>query len=238
MGAGVARSFGLRPQLPDRRVWAGVLAAEALWVLGYFALTPSTVTDPRYVLYPFVWINAGLYAVWRVGSVPAPASDGLRRLADFAGVGYFTALAWLSGLLAVYGSDHAHDHIHGWQLTAATPGWGPRIAYVGEWFHLYFVPYRVIGYLALAYLLAAAIRELSARTLTGGLGIATCLGCSFPLLVSLSGAVGLGGGAATVSALSLDLSTAAFLLAVGALAWRPEGGGESEGGDEVAGGGE
>lgn len=236
MGAGVVRAFGLRPRLPDRRVWAGLLAAEVLWVVGYFALTPSIVTDLRYVVYPFVWINAGLYAVWRVR--PEPAGDGVRRLADFVGVGYFIALAWLSGLLTVYGSDHAHDHIHGWQLTAATPGWGPRVAYVGDWFHVYFVPYRVVGYLALAYLLAAAVRELSARTLTGGLGIATCLGCSFPLLVSLSGAVGLGGGAglATVSALSLDLSTAAFLLAVGVLAWRPGGGDGDRGGGENAGG--
>jgi hypothetical protein len=107
----------------------------------------------------------------------------------------------------------------------ATPGWGPRIAYVGSWFHVYFVPYRVVGYLALAYLLAAGVRELSARTLTGALGVATCIGCSFPLLLSLAGGVGLGAGAglATVSALSLDLSTAAFVLAVGVLVWGSDG---------------
>lgn len=224
MGASVVRTLERGPRLPDRRVWGGLLVVEALWVVSHFALTPATVTDLRYVLYPFVWINAGLYAVWRVR--PAAASDGVRRLADFVGVGYFLALAWLSGLLAVYGPDHAHAHLHGWQLTLATPGWGPRIAYVGDWFHVYFVPYRVVGYLALAYLLAAAVRELSARTLTGALGVATCIGCSFPVLVSLAGSAGMGGGAglATVSALSLDLSTAAFVLAVGVLLWRPGGG--------------
>ncbi|MEF8840019.1 MAG: hypothetical protein V5A62_00130 [Haloarculaceae archaeon] len=225
MSAGVVRAFGLRPHLPDRRVWSTLLALEALWVTGHFVLTPATVTDLRYVLYPFVWINAGLYAVWRVR--PGPAGDGLRRLADFAGAGYFLALAWLSGLLAVYGPDHAHDHLHGWQVTVATPGWGPRIAYVGSWLHAYFVPYRVVGYLALAYLLAVAVRDLSARTATGVLGVATCLGCSFPLLLSLAGSVGLGGsaGLATVSAVSLDLSTAAFLLAVAVLVRRPGGDG-------------
>ena len=228
MSTGVVRRFGLRPRLPDRRVWVGLLAVEALWVASHFALTPATVTDLRYALYPFVWINAGLYAVWRVR--PRATSDGLRRLADLAGAGYFLVLAWLSGLLAVYGPDHAHSHLHGWQVTLATPGWGPRIGYVGSWFHLYFVPYRVVGYLALAYLLAAAVRELSARTLTGALGVVTCVGCSFPLLLSLAGGVGLGGSAAlaTVSALSLDLSTAAFLLAVGVLVWGS--GGERGGG--------
>jgi hypothetical protein len=228
MSTGVGREFGFRPRLPDRRVWVGVLAIEALWVASHFALTPATVTDVRYVLYPFVWINAGLYAVWRVR--PAPANDGLRRLSDFVGAGYFLALAWLSGLIALYGPDHAHAHLHGWQVTMAVPGWGPRIAYVGSWFHVYFVPYRVVGYLALAYLLAAAVRELSARTLTGALGVATCIGCSFPLLLSLAGGVGLGAGAglATVSALSLDLSTAAFLLAIGVLVW---GSGDESGGD-------
>jgi len=220
MSTGVA-GVGTRPRLPDRRVWAGLLAVEALWVAGHFVLTPATVTDLRYVLYPFLWINAGLYAVWRVR--PSPASDGLRRLADLAGVGYFLALAWLSGLLTVYGADHAHDHIHGWQVTVAAPGWGPRIGYVGSWFHAYFIPYRVVGYLALAYLLAVAVRDLSARTLTGALGVATCIGCSFPLLLSLAGGVGLGAGAglATLSGASLDVSTAAFLLAVGVLVWRP-----------------
>jgi hypothetical protein len=224
MSGGAVRSHGLRPRLPDRRVWAGLLAVEALWVAGHFTLTPAAITDPRYVLYPFVWMNAGIYAVWRVR--PAPADDGLRRLADFVGAGYFAALAWLSGLLAVYGADHAHTHVHGWQVTLAMPGWGPRIAYVGSWFHVYFVPYRVIGYLALAYLLAAAVRELSTRTLTGVLGVATCIGCSFPLLLSFAGSVGLGGGAglATVAGLSLDVSTAAFLLAVAVLTWRPGGG--------------
>lgn len=228
MSAGVAGAVDHRPWLPDPRVWGGLLAVEALWIGAHFALTPATVTDPRYVLYPFVWINAGLYAVWRVGRTPS-AGDGVRRLADFAGAGYFLVLAWLSGLLSVYGPDHAHDHLHGWQVTLAAPGWGPRVAYVGDWFHAYVVPYRVVGYLALAYLLAAAVRELSARSLTGALGVATCVGCSFPLLVSIAGAVGLGGGAglAAVSALSLDLSTGAFLLALGVLAWRPgdDGGG-------------
>ena len=222
MSTGAVRELAFRPRLPDRRVWVGLLVVEAVWVLVHFVLTPATVTDPRYVVYPFVWINAGLYAVWRVE--PEPAGDGVRRLADFAGAGYFLALVWLSGLLAVYGPDHAHAHRHGWQVTPATPGWGPRVAYVGDWFHVYFVPYRVVGYLALSYLLWVAVRDLSARTLTGLLGVATCVGCSFPLLVSLVGVVGVGGaGLASVSPLSLDLSTAAFLLTVGVFVRRPGG---------------
>ena len=202
-----------------------VLACEAFVLLAYFGLTAHTVTQPRYVLYPFVWMNVALYAVWRVS--PADPPDWARHLADFAGVGYFLALAFLGGLLAVFGADHAHTHVHGWQVTMASPGYGPRVGYVGSWFHVYVVPYRVVGYAALAYLLSAAIRDASVgslRAVSGALGVVTCIGCAFPLLASLASSGGvLAGLAATATAYPLDVSTAAFVAAVAMLSWRPGG---------------
>lgn len=207
------------------RTAALVLGCEALVLLAYFGLTANAVTQPRYVLYPFLWMNVALYAVWRVS--PADPPDWARHLADFAGVGYFLALAFLGGLLAVFGPEHAHTHIHGWQVTMASPGYGPRIGYVGEWFHVYVVPYRLVGYAALAYLLSAAIRDASVgslRAVSGVLGVVTCVGCAFPLVASLAGSGGaLAGLAATAVAYPLDVSTVAFLVAVAALSWRPGG---------------
>jgi hypothetical protein len=196
-------------------LWSVVLAAEACSLLIYFGLTPASISDLQYVLYPFVWINAGLWAVSRV-SMP-DADDARRHLADFAGVGYFLALVSLSGLLAVYGPEHVHAHRHGLQVTMAAPGWGPRIGYVGSWFHLYFVPYRVVGYLALTYVFVAAVRSLSVRSLTGALGFVTCLGCALPLATATLG--GGSGTAAALTTLSIDVSTAAFVLAVAALTY-------------------
>jgi hypothetical protein len=212
------------PAFPTRSA-ALVLAVEALVLLTYFGLTPSSVTQPRYVLYPFLWMNVALYAVWRVS--PADPPDWARHLADFAGVGYFLALAFLGGLLAVFGPEHAHSHLHGLRVTMASPGYGPRVGYVGEWFHVYVVPYRVVGYAALAYLLSAAIRDASVgslRAVSGVLGVVTCIGCAFPLLASVASGGGLLAGiAAAATAYPLDVSTAAFLVAVAALSWRPGG---------------
>ena len=215
-----------RPELSfPTRAAALVLACEALVLLAYFGLTPNSVTQPRYALYPFVWMNAALYAVWRVA--PADPPEWARRLADFAGVGYFLLLAFLGGLLAVFGPEHAHTHVHGWQVTMAAPGYGPRVGYVGSWFHVYVVPYRVVGYAALAYLVSAAVREVSVgslRAVTGALGVVTCVGCAFPVVATLaSGGGALAGLASVATAYPLDVSTAAFLLSVAALSWRPGG---------------
>lgn len=223
MATETARSLPT-PAFPVRGA-ALVLACEALVLLAYFGLTPNAVTQPRYVLYPFVWMNVALYAVWRVS--PADPPDWARHLADFAGVGYFLLLAFLGGLLAVFGPDHAHSHIHGWQVTMAAPGYGPRVGYVGSWFHVYVVPFRVVGYAALAYLLSAAIRDASVgslRAVTGVVGVVTCIGCAFPLVASLAGGGGLlAGFAATATAYPLDVSTVAFVLAAALLSWRPGG---------------
>lgn len=211
-------------RLPREARWlAGLVAVELLAVGAYLALTPTIVDSPRYVLYPLVWIAAAAWAVLRTDPPAASrrARDGARVVAG----GYFLLLAFLSGLLAVYlspaGAAHSHSHVHGLRVTMATPGWGPRISYVTHLFHVYFVPFRVIGYLGLAYLVYAATLDAFRAAVPGVVGVATCVGCAFPLVASLAAEVGgaaLAGAAATYS---LDVSTVAFLLALGLLYWRP-----------------
>ena len=213
---------------------AGVLLAEALLVAGYFGATGATVTSPRYVLYPFVWINLGLLALAAVRVPPAPGRH--RRLALAVAGGYFLLLAWIAGLVQLspatllgLGGGHAHSHagLQGWQLTVTAPGWGPRIGYAGHGFQAYFVPYRVVGYLGLATLLYATVLRTAAAALSGVVGVASCVGCAFPLVAPAVGGVLGAGTTAAVTGLSLDLSTAAFVLAF-ALLFRAATGGAAD----------
>ncbi|MFB6206554.1 MAG: hypothetical protein ABEJ05_08535 [Haloglomus sp.] len=214
------RNLAFRPG-SDEWWLATLLAAELLALVGYFGLTSAAVTDPRYVLYPLVWITVGVWAVLRTS--PPSASARARWVAGGVAAAYVLVLAFLTGLLAVYLSSggHSHSHIHGLQVTMTAPGWGPRVAYVTHAFHVYFVPFRVVGYLALGYLVYATLLDATSAALSGVIGVATCLSCAFPLVASVLGGLGgaaLYGGLATYS---LDISTAAFLLAVGLLLWRP-----------------
>jgi len=209
-----------RGRLPrDWPLWAGILAVELLSVATYL-LSAGVVSDPRYLVYPFVWINVGIYVLTRT-STPVP-SGRRRALAAAVAVAYALVLAVVSGMIGLPLSEGFHTHTHGpasgWFLSLSAPGWGPRIGYVAEPYHVYFVPYRAAGYAALAYLLYADLLALSAAAGAGAIGLLACVGCAFPIVASLVG----GTGAATLSAIggySLDISTAAFLLAAGLLWW-------------------
>lgn len=200
---------------------AALLAFEALAVAGYYLLVPGEVESLRYVIYPFVWINIGLLAVAHTD----PPTGGPRRLAAVVSSAYFLLLAYLTGLIGLYvggHGSHSHDHIQGWSVSMTAPGWGPRIAYMNpDVFHVSFVPYRVIGFLALSYLLYVAIREVTASVTSSVVGVVSCLGCSFPLVTAAAAAAGGAGFASLVSTYSVDLSTLLFVSAVGLLMWRP-----------------
>lgn len=194
----------------DYRLVAVVLGLETLGVAGYYLLGPATVEQLRYALYPWVWINLGLLAVWM--ATPAPAGRRARLLAGALASGYVLVLASLAGLVAVDGHSHG---LSGLVITMSPPGWGPRVAYVASGFHLYFVPYLVVGYLALGYLFYAALLRARALSLAGVLGLGSCLSCAFPVLLGGIGAAL----SPAVASVAIDLSTAAFVVTVGLL-WR------------------
>jgi hypothetical protein len=223
---GGSATEGARPRDPLRdavgRVdfWAAVVTVELALVAGYFWFTPSGLTglaSTRFVVYPLLWINAAIYAV---GRVELPSASRRKRVAVGAvAIGYLAALAWLGGLVR---ADPVGDP-GVYLLSLGSPGWGPRVAVVTSVGYLQLIPYRVIGYPALAFLLYARLLDTGGAILRSAVGLVSCVSCSLPLFAALAGGgLGLGAGAgATLTTYAVDLSTAAYLLAVGLLLWRP-----------------
>ena len=194
----------------DVQLLAGLTAAELLLLGAYLLSTPAQLTRARYALYPFVWINVGLWAVMQ-SRVP-PASRRRRLLgATVAGV-YLLALLYLAGLIGVHPEGTPRSLV-GITVGYGTPGW-ERIRVVMPAFHLTLIPFRVVGYLALSVLVYVTVLDAATAAVSGALGFVSCLSCSFPIIASLaSGAVG--GSAAVVGVLfgyAVDISTAVFLL--------------------------
>jgi len=212
----------VRPRGETLRYGAAVVAAEALLVAGYFAISPSTLVGPgavRFLIYPFVWINVGIWAILR--TTPAPTTLRRRRLAGALAAGYFLVLAYAGGLVAF-----GHGPVGGIDVSvfSVPPGWGPVLAYSGPFIQLSILPFKLVGYVALAYLVYATTIDAAGTAVGGVLGVLSCVSCTWPVLASL--ATGLGGAngpAAAVYARSYGLSTVVFVVTVALLYWRPFG---------------
>jgi hypothetical protein len=206
-------------RMPAVRWLVVLVTIECAALLGYFSLTNAEVLAVRYVLYPFVWINVGVLAV--LVTDPREASRRTRALAAVGAGGYFLALASLSGLVGLE-LGHTHAHVSGFQFTMSAPGYGPRLAYAGSLVTATFIPYRVIGYLALSYLVYAAALDVSGAALSGLVGVGSCIGCSLPLVApAVAGVAGGTGLLAAATTLSIDISTAVFVAAAVLLTLRP-----------------
>jgi len=203
----------------DSVLLAGALLAVEIGLLGaYLALTDWSVLAPRYLLYPLVWVNAGLLAVAR--TAPVEATRRSRRLAAAVAVGYLLVLLWVDGSVSLQGTGT------GLRVAWLPPGWGPALLYGGESLSLALFPYRVVGYGALAYLLYATLSTATRAAFGGLVGLVSCVSCTLPVVAALlSGLVGGSAAVTAATAWSYDLSTVAFLSAVGLLYWRPLAGG-------------
>lgn len=207
------------------RASIGVVAigAELALLVGYVGLTGAAATDVRYLLYPFVWINLALWAV--LVTEPPDASPRLRRVVLVGAAGYLLVLAYAGGVLEL--SHLGHSHRHGTPsgfvvFTSLPPGWGPTLVYDHAAFTVTLVPYQFVGYLALTYLVYVAVLDTATAALSGAIGLLSCVSCSWPVFASLlAGVVGGSAIASTMYSFSVDLSTAAFVVAVGLLLWRP-----------------
>jgi len=218
MGANPGTSVAALARRRDLRILAVVVAVELALVAFYFAVIPAVATRPRYVLYPFAWINAGLWAVIRVDT--PRASPGQRAGATVIAALYFLLLAWIAGLIGI--AVNVPEFTIGVTIGQGSPGW-ERVTVLAPPVYAVFIPYRVLGYVALSYLVYATVLDTARSALAGAIGVVSCLSCTFPIVVSLVAGI-TGGTAGLTGAIydsSVDISTAVYLLAVGLLYWRP-----------------
>ena len=217
-----ARRF--RPGRAQALVGSAVVGAEVLAVVGYLLFADVRVTDPLILVYPLVWINVGLWAVWRTRP---PAAGRRRRLAVGAvALAYLGVLAAVGGVIGWGHLAHGHDHAPSIRVAYATlpPGFGPAVLAAAGGFSLTLLPYQVVGYAALAYLVYARVLEATGTAISGLLGLLSCVSCAWPVLGTALAAVFGSGSAVYAFALSQSygLSTLVFLSAVALLRWRPE----------------
>ena len=214
-----------RMRLPRARtlgIVAAILWIETLIVGWYVLYEPVRITDPLVLVYPLVWIDASLLALW-VTDAPS-ASRRYRWLGGVIGVGYFLVLAYVGGLVSLGHALHGHAHAFGivvhWPLP---PGWGPTVTYAGSLIGLSIVPYKLLGYATLAYLVYVTVVETAGSAWGGIVGLFSCVSCTWPVLGTvLASAVG---STSVVVVFAVNepyaASTLVFLSAVGLLLWRP-----------------
>jgi hypothetical protein len=212
----------LRPRR-ETLLWGALLVnTELLLLVAYAAFGSADLLSARGLrlwVYPFVWINASVWAVARTDV--APPSTRNRAVAAALAVGYFGVLAYTGGLVGP-----GHESLgFGVALASLPPGWAPAVTYNGMGVSLVLIPYKLVGYLTLAYLVYATVLDAAGSAVTGVLGLLSCVSCSWPVLASIAtGVVGGGSGiAAAVSAGSYGLSTVVFVATVALLVWRPFG---------------
>ncbi len=201
----------------DVRLLTVVLAIQVVLLVGYVTVRGQPAVL-RYTLYPFVWINVALLAAIHV-DVPDTSRRHTFIAASIAGL-YFAVLLYLSGLLGVP-SEELLATVGTVDVQAGTPG-TERLHLVTEVLYVSVIPYRTVGFLVLAYLVYVTVLDVSGSLAAGALGLFTCVGCAFPILVSLS--AGLFGSTAIATAVygaQFDISTVVFVLAVGLLYWQP-----------------
>jgi hypothetical protein len=209
---------------PDRRTLAyGALLVntELLWLLAY-AFGRGVVPNDLFYVYPFVWINVGLWALWK--TTPAPASDRRRWLAGGLAGGYFLVLAYVGGTFGLTGPP-AGVPATGFRVAVESlpPGFGPALLYQGESLRLALLPFKLVGYLALAYLVYATVLDAAESAAVGLLGLFSCVSCTWPVIATVVTGVAGSGSALATAALqqSYGASTVVFVVTVGLLYWRP-----------------
>lgn len=210
-------------------VWGLVLVnVEALFLLTYLAITGRSPAL-SFLLFPFVWINVGLWALIRTD--PPSTSDRRKYTAAVLAFGYFLALGFMGNMLAPGAALGSNTPALGFEFTMygpQPPGWSPYATYNGEWIHVSLVPPYVIGFAALTYQVYATLLDAASLASVGLVGLVSCISCTMPLVAAVvTGAVGASTGAllTTVAPIAYEAGMVLFVLTVALLHWRPVMGG-------------
>jgi len=189
-----------------------VLNTEIIFVLAYVLLADAPTMDPVILAFPFVWLNvAGLvFATVR----PSAASTRRKWAALTVAVGYALVLCYVGGVFGTGGQGTGFR----WIL-AAPPGFAPGLVYSGATLAAVFTPWKVAGYLSLAYLLYVTVLDASGGVAGGLLGLFSCVSCVLPVIASVVGGFAGFGGVLYQAAMaqSYGASTVVYVISVGLL---------------------
>jgi hypothetical protein len=213
-----SRLASLRPSRETAVWWAVVLNTELLVLLAYLVVETPIITRPLFYLIPFVWINAALWGVFRV----SPSRGSTRQHVAALGIagGYFLVLGYFGGL---YGPSAGPATGLRVAFDSIPPGWGPAVIYGGTAVQFALLPFKLVGYATLAYLVYATVVDAASSVVGGVLGLFSCVSCTLPVIAGIvSGFVG---GTSAVAAAAYNqsylLSTVVFVVTVVLLVWRP-----------------
>lgn len=199
-----------------------LLAVQLLAAVFYALFFDVSFITLHLFLVPFVWISVSILAVWYTDR---PTATGPRRLLAAAISGsFFLLFLYLSGGAGTAsGLFEPVTGSSGFGVTTdRSLGWSPILFYSGEWVSIRLIPYQLVGYLALSYLMYVAVLDISRSAKAGLLGLALCPGCTVALFSpALASAAGLSAAVTAFTRYSYELSTVLFVLAVGLLYWQP-----------------
>jgi hypothetical protein len=191
--------------------------------LGYLLIADITITQPRYTIYGLLWIFVGAIVIWKTN--PASADARTRRRATIVAIVYLSILSIVGGVIITTGGNAANALTQSFGIRVATllPGWGPAPIITTPIGAVVLMPARIVGYLALTYLVYATVIDAARAAVSGIVGLLSCVSCSWPVIASvLSGVLGGGSAVAAIAVdFSYDVSTVVFILTIALLYWRP-----------------
>lgn len=194
-----------------------LITVQLLVVLMYgVVITGDLGSRFTHLLIPVIWITVAVWVLWHTEL--STARRMYQTIAAIVAGGYFLVLLYLSGLIGP--STPYLELLTGtsgfsvdWNQSL---GWGPILLYTDDWVAIRLIPYQVIGYFALSYLVYEAILDLTRSAVGGVIGLAACPACTGPLIGLLL--AGGSGGSSTVLLLGVYAYEIATVLFVGTVA--------------------
>ena len=192
-------------------VSAGVVAIVVLLaaITAYLNSTAAVITADRSLAYPVVWITVSVVAAVWIGRTVVGRPR--RRRGLVVGGGYTLGIAWLTGLVGTTTGGFPL------RVYAAPPGWGPILLYDTGVVHLSIVPFKLVTYLALGYVIYVLVAAHHGSIRAAALGVASCVSCTGPLVAAVVGAVGGARATAAVATAGYDIATVALVATFGLL---------------------
>lgn len=199
-----------------------LVGIQLLLAVLYGAVFGTDLLSFHIFLIPFIWTTVSIVTVWYTESV----SRGWRptALAGAVAVGYLSLFLWLSGTVGFTPSQvEPITGDLGFGVEAGRSlGWGPVIYYSGEWIGARIIPYQIIGYLALSYLVYVTVLDATRSASAGTLGLILCPGCAAAALVpAFGGIAGLSAALSFFLQYSYEIATVMFVVAMGWLYYQP-----------------